>query len=105
LKPYSEDQQDAEILRNHVAPANELAMPDVLNGWYGYFLNEGDFEHYQKFCYMKDCPEKRREKLRALWILQRFNLFGSEEWSRMTTIINPLFQLVKNETKAIGGHW
>jgi len=95
MKPYCENQTDAEILRKYVGPQNEKACPDVLNGWYGYFLQEGDFEHWQKFCYMEDCKEKRREHLRALWILQRFNLFGSEEWSRMTTIINPVFQKVK----------
>jgi len=98
LKAYCDNQEDAEILRNYVTPQNNISCPDVLNGWYDIFLHEGDFEQWQKFCYMKDCKEKRREKLRALWILQRFNLFGSQEWSTMTTIINPLFQIVKAET-------
>jgi len=95
MKPYCEDQRDAEELRAYVNPKNLIACPDVLNGWYGYFLQEGDFEHWQKYCYMEDNKEKRREHLRAFWILQRFNLFGSEEWSRMTIPINALFQKVK----------
>jgi len=102
LKPYCEDQTDAEILREYVDPRNKEKLEkegsDSLNGWYSYFLQEGDFEQWQKYCYMEDCKEKRREHLRALWILQRFTLYGSEEWSRMTTIIDPIFQKVKNET-------
>jgi len=97
LKLYCENQQDAEILRDYVNPKNEIACPNVLEGWYGIFLHEGDFEHWQKYCYMENCKEKRVEKLRAMWILQRFNLFGSKDWTDMTTKINPLFQVVKGE--------
>jgi len=92
---YNTNQKEAEITRKQVEEGGPKI--DDLNGWYGYFLQEGDFEHWQKYCYMDDTKEKRREHLRALWILQRFNLFGSEEWTRMTTIINPLFQIVKAE--------
>jgi len=97
LKPYCENQKDAEELRNYINPRNEISCPDILNGWYGIFLKEGDFEEWQKYCYMEDCKEKRREKLRALWILQRFNLFGSIEWTQMTLQIAPLFEKVKAE--------
>jgi len=101
LKPYCENQQDAEILRDYVTPRNKEALEkngtDELNGWYGIFLKEGDYETYQPFCYMKDCKLKRVEKLRAMWILQRFNLFGSQDWTDMTIKINPLWQVVKGE--------
>jgi len=93
LNLYNKTQEEAEITRKQVGKGGPKI--DELNGWYAYFLEEGDFEHWQKYCYMENCKEKRREHLRALWILQRFNLFGSEEWTRMTGIINPLFQKVK----------
>jgi len=101
LKPYCENQKDAEELRDYINPRNLEEFKkhnlDILNDWYAIFLREGDFEFYQQFCYMEDCKFKRVEKLRAMWILQRFNLFGSEEWTDMTTKINPLFQIVKKE--------
>jgi len=98
LKPYCENQTDADILRDYATPLNLIACPDDLMLWYQYFLNEGDFEHWQKYCYMEECKEKRRERLRAMWIAQRFNLFGSYEWTEFTKNIHPLFETVRSES-------
>jgi len=97
LKPYCENQKDADILRDYITPRNEIMCPDNLIDNYGHFLQEGDFEHWQKYCYMEDCKEKRREHLRAMWILSRFYLFGSYEWSQETITRNALWEIVKHD--------
>jgi len=95
LKPYCENQTDAEVLRSYITPRNDLAFDSL--ECYGSFLQEGDFEHWQKYCYMEDCKEKRREHLRAMWILSRFNLYGSLEWSQETITRNALWEIVKHD--------
>jgi len=95
MKAYCENQKDSEELRSYISPL----QGDGLCGWYEYFLDEGDYEQWQKFCYMEDCPEKRRAHLKALWILQRFNLFGSMPWTQLGLQIHPLFQAVKEDQK------
>jgi len=98
LKPYCENQKDAEELRDYVTPRNFIDCPEPLHDYYELFLHAGDYEQLQQYCFMEDCKEKRREHLRALWILQRFNLFGGEEWSRLTPEFSTLLQIVRAES-------
>ena len=64
---------------------------------YAYFLQEGDFERYQPACYLsRDSKEFQElkaeaeaipdskdpvEQLRKLWILERFTVYQSKEWT------------------------
>ena len=64
--------------------------------FYGLFLNDGDFEKYQKYCYMdKDTVEFRKakyevdklkiegtwqEQARVLWIKNRFTEYNGYWW-------------------------
>lgn len=63
---------------------------------YSEFLHHDDFEKWQPFSYMNKEDEKfrigaiaaQREYLRALWILNRFNLFQSPDWYRLCNKIH-----------------
>jgi hypothetical protein len=70
---------------------------------YGEFLRSGDFETWQKFCYMDQNTEEyrlgaiaaQREFMRALWILNRFNTFQSPAWYRMGDKVLNNFRVLK----------
>jgi len=49
---------------------------------YSKVLQDGDFERWQKFCYIdKNSREFKQGYINALWIFNRFTRFNSPEWS------------------------
>lgn len=64
---------------------------------YSKILHTGDFERWQKFCYMdKNSQEFKMGKLNALWIIQRFTEFGSEEWELNNFLIRKYMEMTGN---------
>ena len=74
---------------------------------YGLFLEEGDFEEFQQFCYMKRSrPEyqllKRvasayynKDTPRHIWIRSRFVTYLSSEWKEMMIRLDQLLLTYK----------
>ena len=62
---------------------------------YGAYLQEGDFEEWQPFCYIdKDSPEFKIAKVRALWIMSRFEVYCSIEWKKLLVEKNELLKSI-----------
>jgi len=60
---------------------------DLLNnGWYEFFIQEGDFERWQPFCYMNTGSQEWWEGYTlACWIMNRFTTYWGPEWSKLNS--------------------
>lgn len=93
-KPKEVDKQHRE--KNFYDHGNGDKHVDFRIEWYGEILQEGDFEKYQKYCYMKRYDPRfiitkfivfrwKKEKdlikeERRLWIIHRFQKYQEKEW-------------------------
>lgn len=74
----------------------EVPIEDRMNT-YSKFLQEGDFEEWQQYCYIdKDSPEFKIAKVRALWIMSRFEVYCSIEWKKLLVEKNELIKSLNN---------
>jgi len=62
---------------------------------YSNMLADGDFERWQKFCYLdKNSKEYREGFLNMMWIFQRFTQFGSPEWVQANEFIQKNYEVL-----------
>jgi len=63
------------------------------------FLQEGDFERWQGFCYTdRNSEEWKKGYLNACWIINRFTEWGSPQW----IVVNKIIQNMIKEVEMYG---